>query len=127
MRKQLQYLLIALLTFTIGVAVAYSYRLYQYQWGELAWREARLHHELFYTRSLIDQYAADKGELPQSLEDIVNAGYCRKVPYDFITDKREWRVVIAPDPATLNGSQGIIDVHSTSPAISSEGTPYSEW
>ena len=127
MRKQISYLLIALLTFIIGVGGAFSYRFYQYRRGELAWREARLRHELFYTRSLIDQYAADKGKLPQSLEDLVNAGYCRNVPYDFITDKREWRIVVAVDPASLNGSQGIVDVHSTSPDISSEGTPYSQW
>ncbi|HEX6187917.1 MAG TPA: prepilin-type N-terminal cleavage/methylation domain-containing protein, partial [Pyrinomonadaceae bacterium] len=37
-------------------------------------RETVLRDDLYRMRSLIDQYAADKGKLPQSLDDLVSAG-----------------------------------------------------
>src|SRR5882672_7327461 len=53
-------------------------------------RETVLHDDLFKMRSLIDQYAADKGKLPQSLDDLVTAGYLRELPVDPITDNADW-------------------------------------
>src|SRR5919106_1646057 len=51
-------------------------------------RETVLRDDLYRMRSLIDQYAADKGKLPQSLDDLVNAGYMREIPTDPITEQR---------------------------------------
>src|SRR5437879_10377061 len=65
----------------------------QYQKTIMHARETVLHDDLFKMRSLIDQYAADKGKLPQSLEDLVTAGYLRELPIDPITDKKDWNVV----------------------------------
>src|SRR2546422_9026225 len=47
----------------------------QYQKTIMHARETVLHDDLFRMRSLIDQYAADKGKLPQSLDDLVTAGF----------------------------------------------------
>ena len=43
-------------------------------------REAVLKEDLFRMRDAIDQYYADKGKYPASLEDLVSAGYMRKLP-----------------------------------------------
>src|SRR6266498_3112581 len=43
----------------------------QYQKTILHTREAVLRDDLFRMRSLLDQYAADKGKLPQSLDDLI--------------------------------------------------------
>jgi general secretion pathway protein G len=99
----------------------------QYQRTIMHAREAVLRDSLFKMRSLIDQYAADKGELPQSLEELVTSGYMRELPVDPFTGEKDWVVTTGDDPNSSEGAQGVIDVHSNSGDISSEGTPYSEW
>src|SRR5438309_11315759 len=62
----------------------------QYQKTIMHARETVLRDDLFRIRSLIDQYAADKGKLPQSLDDLVSSGYMREVPTDPITEQKDW-------------------------------------
>jgi general secretion pathway protein G len=99
----------------------------QYQKTILATREAVLRDDLYKLRSLIDQYAADKQKLPQSLDDLVSGGYMRELPKDPITGQADWTVTTGEDPNSTGGEQGVIDVHSSSADVSSEGTPYNEW
>lgn len=99
----------------------------QYQKTILATREAVLRDNLFKMRALIDQYSADKQKLPQSLEDLVSEGYMRELPKDPMTGEADWTVNTGDDPNSSKGETGVIDVHSASPDISSEGTPYTEW
>src|SRR6266567_5782505 len=90
-------------------------------------RETVLKDDLHKMRELIDQYAADKGKLPQSLDDLISAGYMREVPKDPITDKKDWNVTTGDDPYSSEGGSGITDVHSSAAETSAEGTPYSDW
>lgn len=99
----------------------------QYQKTILATREAVLREDLFKMRVLLDQYAADKQKLPQSLDDLVAGGYLRELPKDPITGQADWTIVTGEDPNSSSGEQGVTDVHSASTDTSSEGTPYSEW
>ena len=99
----------------------------QYQKTILATREAVLREDLFKMRDLLDHYAADKQKLPQSLDDLVTAGYMRELPKDPITGQADWTTTTGDDPNSSSGEQGVIDVHSASGDTSSEGTPYSEW
>ena len=99
----------------------------QYQKTIMHARETVLRDDLFRMRSLLDQYSADKGKLPQSLDDLVSAGYMREIPTDPITDQKDWNIVTGDDPFSTEGGSGIIDVHSSSAEVSTEGTPYSEW
>jgi general secretion pathway protein G len=92
-------------------------------------KEAVLRSNLYTLRTLIDQYTADKLKAPQTLDDIVAAGYLRSLPKDPITDRNDtWQIVM--EDASLFPEQtetGIFDVHSGSTATSTEGTPYSDW
>jgi len=88
-------------------------------------RETVLKDDLVNMRKLIDEYAADKGKLPQSVDDLVSAEYMRKKPKDPITETDDWNPQMGDDPYT--GDQGMIDVHSSSSEVSTEGTPYSDW
>ena len=90
-------------------------------------RETVLRDDLYRMRSLIDQYSADKGKLPQSLDDLVSAGYMREIPTDPITDQKDWNIEVGEDPYSSEGGSGIRDIHSASPEVSTEGTPYSQW
>jgi general secretion pathway protein G len=99
----------------------------QFQKTIMHTREAVLRDDLHKMRSLIDQYAADKGKLPQSLEEMVSEGYMRDVPVDPITGQTDWAITTGEDPNSTEGEQGMTDIHSSSTEVSSEGTPYSEW
>lgn len=89
-------------------------------------KEALLKEDLYALRNAIDQFSEDKNAAPQSLDDLVHAGYLRELPIDPITGSRTtWHVVIE-DPEVSDGTapHGIADVHSGSHAMSSEGTTY---
>ena len=99
----------------------------QFQKTILHTREAVLRQDLSDMRKLIDQFAADKGKLPQSLDDLVSEGYMREVPVDPFTGQKDWAITTGEDPNSSEGEQGMTDIHSSSGDVSSEGTPYSEW
>ena len=92
-------------------------------------REAVLKENLFRMRDAIDQYYADKGKYPEALEDLVSAGYLRRVPVDPITDSTEtWQPVPAePDPNDLTAEPGVYDVKSGSEGTALDGTKYADW
>ena len=109
------------------IIILASVALPQYQKTIMHARETILRDDLYKMRSLLDQYAADKGKLPQSLDDLVSAGYLREIPKDPITDNKDWNVVTGEDPYSTEGGSGVTDVHSSSGDVSTEGTPYGEW
>lgn len=109
------------------IIILASVALPQYQKTIMHARETVLRDDLFKMRSLLDQYVADKGKLPQSLDDLVTEHYLREVPKDPITDKPDWAPVTGQDPFTNDDTSGVTDVHSSSGDTSTEGTPYSEW
>jgi len=99
----------------------------QYQKSVVHAKETVLRDNLFKIRTMLDQYAADKGKLATSLDDLVSAGYMRDIPPDPITGEKDWTLVTGDDPNLLEGGTGVMDIRSSSPDPSSEGTPYSEW
>jgi general secretion pathway protein G len=92
-------------------------------------RESVLRQDLFTMRQVIDQYTLDKQKAPQALEDLVSAGYLKKIPNDPFTGRNDtWAVVqedVTLDPSVTE--PGISDVHSGSNNIGSDGTAYSSW
>ena len=119
-------LLELMIVITIIIILA-SIALPQYQKTIAQAREAVLREDLFKMRSMIDQYAADKGKLPQSLDELVSSGYMREIPVDPFTDQKDWTITTGDDPNSSGGEQGMTDIHSASAEVSSSGTPYSEW
>jgi len=92
-------------------------------------KEAVLKSNLHTLRMLIDQYTADKLKAPQSLQDLVSAGYLREIPKDPITNSSEsWEIEMGDSLQFPDQTEtGIVDIHSGSTTISSEGTAYNEW
>src|SRR3569833_402107 len=101
----------------------------RYQISILRARETVLHDDLYSPRSVFDQYTLDKQKAPQSLQDLVDAGYLKQLPKDPFTNARDSWVPVQDD-SLLSPDQtepGIIDVHSGSDLTSTEGTAYNTW
>src|SRR5207244_12874700 len=92
-------------------------------------KESVLKQDLFTLRQVIDQYTLDKQRAPQSLEDLVSAGYLKQIPVDPFTARNDtWAA--AQEDLTQSPEQtepGISDVHSGSNLVGSDGTAYSTW
>jgi general secretion pathway protein G len=100
-----------------------------YQKSLVRAKESVLKNNLFTMRTVIDEYSYDKQKAPQSLQDLVQAGYLREVPRDPITgNNTSWRTIMEDATQAVNATEpGIFDVRSGSDKTSLEGTPYSEW
>jgi len=111
------------------IAILAAIAIPMYQAVVLRSKETVLKDNLHGLRTTIDQYTADKKKAPQSLQDLVDAGYYGEMPLDPITDSRDtWQTetdttVSSPDQTET----GITNVHSGSTGISSEGTAYNTW
>ncbi len=102
----------------------------RYQRAILKAREAALKQNLHVMRSVIDQYFADKKRYPDSLRDLVEAGYLRSVPVDPFTESSStWRTI--PTESSPFGppeeSGGISDVKSGASGVGTNNVSYSEW
>jgi general secretion pathway protein G len=94
-------------------------------------REAVLRQNLFTLRTLISQYTLDKQKAPQSLEDLMSAGYLKQIPVDPMTGAADWTADQAPEDTISSPDQqdegGIDDVHSSSTQVGTTGTAYNTW
>ena len=92
-------------------------------------KESVLRQDLFQLRSLISQYTLDKQKAPQSLDDLVQAGYIKQIPVDPMTGSNSTWTVEQEDSLMSVDQQdpGISDVHSGAERTASDGTAYSTW
>jgi len=93
-------------------------------------RESVMRQDLFTLRSLISQYTLDKQKAPQSLDDLIQAGYMKQIPVDPMTGQADWAVEQAEDTISSPDQQdegGIDDVHSSSSQIGTNGTAFNTW
>jgi general secretion pathway protein G len=100
-----------------------------YQWGIIRAREAVLREDLYMFRSTIDQFYADQGKYPDSLQEMVEKKYLSKIPKDPFTKADDTWVVLPPPTTEGQDVKGnVFDVHSGSPLVASDGKgPYNEW
>lgn len=121
--------IIELLVVITVIIVLASMGMVQYRNSVVRTREAVLKEDLFRMRDAIDQYHADKGKYPQTLEALVEDGYLREIPEDPITRAKDtWQAVPAePDPGNPASEPGVYDVKSGSDQTSLDGTPYADW
>jgi len=111
------------------IVILMSVAIPRYQASILRARETVLKDDLYSMRTVIDQYTLDKQKAPQSLQDLVDAGYIKELPKDPFTNARDSWVPVTDD-SLMSPDQtepGIIDVHSGSDLNSSEGTAYNTW
>lgn len=92
-------------------------------------KEAALKEDLHVMRNAIDSYTMDKNKAPQSLDDLVQAGYLKAIPIDPMTHSTDTWVTDSDDTYSDvdQTDPGITDVHSGSDEVGSDGQPYSSW
>lgn len=92
-------------------------------------KEARLHQNLKVLNEVIQQYSYDKKKAPQSLQDLVDAGYLKFIPDDITGNNASWQLEQEdPQNAWNADEQGIAGVHSGSDEPASDGSgAYSSW
>jgi general secretion pathway protein G len=89
-------------------------------------REASLKTSLNVMRDAIDKFAADKGQYPDSLSDLVAKGYLRKIPEDPVTGTADsWQMLPPPAGSQMTGSMA--DVRSGATGKAQDGQPYGAW
>jgi general secretion pathway protein G len=91
-------------------------------------REAVLRENVQTLNKLIQEYTLDKHQAPQSLDDLITAGYIHQIPVDPMTKQPNWEPEME-DPTNAADPQepGIVRVHSASSGTASDGTAYSTW
>jgi general secretion pathway protein G len=115
-------IVISIILILVGMAAGIYTRTVQHA------RESVLKKDLQTMREAIDNFTLDKQQAPQSLQDLVDAGYLRQVPIDPVTQQNDWvlhygDMVLSTDQT----STGVDDVHSGSEQVSSNGTAYNTW
>lgn len=117
-----------------------------YQWGIIKAKESVLRENLYNFRTTIDQFHADQGKYPDSIEELKEKRYMRDIPKDPFTKKSDSWVIVEPPPETSSSPGGAVsaaslgsgsgsdsgpgkvyDVHSGSNLVGTDGTPYNEW
>jgi len=119
-----------LIVFTlIGILVGLAIPQYKHSLRKA--REAVLKDNLYQMRKLINQYFADKGKYPLSLQTLVDEDYLMAIPIDPMTGVSDTWIEIVETPSdeelTIDFQPGIVDVQSGSDQIAIDGTPYSTW
>jgi general secretion pathway protein G len=121
--------LIELLVVLSLISILAAMGMVQHRNSVLKAQEATLRTDLFHMRDAIDQYFADKGKYPESLDALVTDNYLRKVPVDPITGTADtWQIVPAePDPSNPSAEPGIYNVKSGATGTGLDGTNYADY
>ena len=86
--------------------------------------ETVLKQDLTLMREALDKYHADTGSYPDTLDDLINKKYLRKIPVDPVTQSATTWILIPPS----NTEKGaIFDIKSGAPGNAGDGTAYGEW
>ncbi|MGO8985761.1 MAG: type II secretion system protein [Terriglobales bacterium] len=110
------------------ILVLLSIALPMYNQSIVRAKEAKLHQNLATLNDVIEKFSLDKGHAPQSLDDLVQAGYLKFIPEDITGRTDSWKTD-AEDPQNAwdPNQTGIAGVHSGSDEASSDGSAYSSW
>ncbi|ENW93019.1 type II secretion system protein [Acinetobacter dispersus] len=87
-------------------------------------QEAALKENLSTIRHSIDQYYADKGVYPSSLQVLVDQRYLRKLPTDSVTHRDDtWQFIYIDE----NDKKQLVDIKSGALGKAKDGTEYASW
>jgi len=121
--------LVELLIVISLISILAAMGIVQYKNSLVSAKESVLHTDLFRMRDAIDQYYADKGKYPSTLDALVSEGYMRSLPKDPFTGSGDtWTTEPAePDPSNPGADTGVYNVKSGAQGTALDGSSYSDW
>jgi general secretion pathway protein G len=127
--SQSGFTLIELMVVMLIIGVLMAIAVPSYIGAIKAAKESVLKEDLHVIRQAIDSYTMDKQKAPQSLQDLVEAGYLKTIPIDPMTRATDsWVTEQSDSMRSIDQTDpGIDDVHSGDQATGSDGQPYSTW
>src|SRR5262245_13576867 len=88
-------------------------------------KDVALQQNLWTMRRSIDFYWQDRERPPQSLDELISAGYLREIPIDPVTKSNQtWIIEREKEYSVPNAQPGIIDVRSGAAGADKNGKPY---
>lgn len=124
MRKPLGFTLLELLVALAIIALLLSVAAPNYIGSVDRARESILRENLATLRESIDKFYGDHGRYPQSMADLVQKRYIRRIPEDPVTGSNATWVVQPPDDPSKGG---VFDVRSGAKGKASDGSSYKDW
>jgi len=122
------YTLLELMIVVAIVGILVTLAIPSFQQSAMKAKEAALKQNLFTMRAVIDQYYADRGDYPVSLEALVEEKYLRAIPVDpFTKSATTWNEIYEEQEEGDDSPAGVYDVQSGSDGLSLDGTPYKDW
>jgi general secretion pathway protein G len=89
--------IIEMLTVIAIIGILASIATPSFQRSVIRARETSLRNSLFVLRDVLDQYYADRGDYPETLEALTEKRYIRSVPIDPFTGSDETWILIPPE------------------------------
>jgi len=128
-RREFGFTMVELMIVMAIIVILISIAIPQYQKSIIRAKESVLKNNLLTLRTVIDQYTYDKQKAPQSLQDLVAAGYLREIPFDPMTGSNQtWHAIMEDVLQSVDQTEpGIFDVKSGSDKMGLDGTAYADW
>lgn len=122
------YTLLELMIVVAIVGILVTLAIPMFQQSAMKAKEAALKQNLFTMRAVIDQFYADRGMYPATLETLVEEKYLRAIPVDpFTKSATTWEEILEEQDEGEDSPPGIYDIKSGSDDLALNGTPYKEW
>ncbi len=122
------YTLLELMIVVAIVGILVTLAIPSFQQSTMKAKEAALKQNLFTMRAVLDQFYADRGDYPESLETLVEEKYLRAIPVDpFTRSSTTWDEIYEEQEEGDDSPAGIYDIKSGSDGYALDGTPYKEW
>jgi general secretion pathway protein G len=122
------YTLLELMIVVAIVSILVTLAIPTFQQSAMKAKEAALKQNLFTMRAVLDQYYADRGDYPASLETLVEEKYLRAIPVDpFTKSATTWNEIFEEQEEGDDSPAGVYDIKSGSDDLALDGTPYKDW
>lgn len=116
--------LVELLVVLSILALLLSLAVPRYFSGVQRAKEQALKQQLLTTRKALDEFYADQGQYPESLQELVDKRYLDKLPWDPIVEHNDTWVITPPELPLLGG---VYSLHSSATGQASDGSAYVDW
>ncbi len=116
--------LVELLVVLSILALLLSLAVPRYFSGVQRAKEQALKQQLATTRKALDEYYADQGQYPETLQELVDKHYLDKLPWDAVAENNDTWVITAPELPLVGG---VYTLHSSATGQAADGSLYTDW